>query len=38
MTRHDLKFAGILAAVVIAVGLMIGYGVGYLAVVSLPAI
>ena len=29
MTRHDLKFAGLLAAVVIAVGLLIGYGVGY---------
>ena len=31
MTRYDLKFAGLLAAVVIAVGLMLGYAVGYFA-------
>lgn len=30
MTRHDLKIAGLIAALVVAVGLALGYGVGML--------
>ncbi|TDE41228.1 TPM domain-containing protein [Antarcticimicrobium sediminis] len=30
MTRHDLKIAGVIAALVVAIGLALGYGVGLL--------
>ncbi len=37
MTRYDLRFAGLLAAAVIVIGLGLGYGIGWLTRPGVPA-